>query len=193
MIVPPADRALATATLTLAFATDPIVRWAWPDAPGYVESWPRVVEAFGGRAFDHGTAYAVEGMEAVALWLPPGVRLDEDAFLDVAYATTAADLKGDLDSFFEQMDAFHPRSDHWYLPLTGVDPPSQGQGLGSSLLRHALDACDRDGLPAYLEATSPRNRDLYSRFGFSEIGVIQAGSSPQMWPMLRAGRDSGQV
>jgi hypothetical protein len=48
------------------------------------------------------------------------------------------------------------------------------------LLRHALERCDRDRLPAYLDATSPRNRALYARHGFEELGVIQAGSSPPM-------------
>ena len=30
----------------------------------------------------------------------------------------------------------------------------KGQGLGSALIRPALDRCDSDGLPAYLEATA---------------------------------------
>ena len=51
------------------------------------------------------------------------------------------------------MGDLHPTFDHWYLPLAGVDPPAQGRGLGSVLLRHALEICDRGGLPAYLEAT----------------------------------------
>ena len=61
----------------------------------------------------------------------------------------------DIHGVFEQMDELHPTADHWYLPLTGVDPRAQGWGLGSRLLRHALAICDRDRLPAYLEATSP--------------------------------------
>jgi len=52
-------------------------------------------------------------------------------------------------------------------------------------MRYALATCDSDGLPAYLEATNPRNRDLYERHGFDVLDVIQAGSSPPMWAMLR--------
>ena len=51
------------------------------------------------------------------------------------------------------------------------------------LRAHALERCDRDGLPACLDATSPMNKPLYERHGFEELGVIQAGSSPPMWPM----------
>ena len=83
------------------------------------------------------------------------------------------------------MDDLHPSDDHWYLPLTGVDPVAQGRRLGTALLRHALQTCDRDGLPAYLEATSPRNRNLYARHGFRTVEIIQAGTSPPLWAMLR--------
>jgi GNAT superfamily N-acetyltransferase len=91
----------------------------------------------------------------------------------------------DVNGLFEQMDDLHPTDDHWYLPLTGVDPVAQGRGLGSALLAHALKTCDSDGLPAYLEATSPRNRSLYERHGFNVVETIQAGTSPPFWAMLR--------
>jgi GNAT superfamily N-acetyltransferase len=48
----------------------------------------------------------------------------------------------------DQTDDFHPKGPHWYLPLIGVDATKQGRGYGSALLRHALERCDRDGLPA---------------------------------------------
>ena len=92
---------------------------------------------------------------------------------------------------FEQMAQVHPAGEHWFLPLIGVDPVAQGRGLGSALLRHGLAPCDRDGLPAYLEATSPGNRALYERHGFRVIEVLQAGSSPPMWAMLREPRSGG--
>jgi GNAT superfamily N-acetyltransferase len=87
-----------------------------------------------------------------------------------------------------QMGEFHLTEPHWYLPLIGVDVTKQGRGYGSALLRHALERCDRDGLPAYLEAKSALNKPLYERQGFEELGVIQAGSSPPMWPMQRRPR-----
>ncbi len=88
-------------------------------------------------------------------------------------------------AFLDQMGEFHPTQEHWYLPLMGVDVTSQSRGYGSALLRHALELCDSDGLPVYLEATTPRNKALYERHSFEELGVIQAGASPPMWPMLR--------
>ena len=179
------DRNRAVATLTLAFAGDPVGRWAYPAAQQYLTYWPRFIEAFGGRAFSHGTAHALEGCLAVALWLPSGVGPDELAISAVMDESLTGPIRHEVDDLFEQMGRFHPSAAHWYLPLTGVDPMAQGRGLGSGLLRHALAICDRDRLPAYLEATSPRSRDLYERHGFRVLGTIEAGSSPPMWPMLR--------
>jgi ribosomal protein S18 acetylase RimI-like enzyme len=68
------------------------------------------------------------------------------------------------------------------------DDPGHGQGCGSALLRHALTRCDRDGVPAYLESSNPRNVPLYQRHGFEIIGSIQAGRSPTLVPMLRRPR-----
>jgi GNAT superfamily N-acetyltransferase len=64
----------------------------------------------------------------------------------------------------------------------------QHQGYGSALLRHALERCDRDGFPAYLESTNLRNLPLYERFGFLPMGRIQTDTSPVITPMLRRPR-----
>ena len=184
-VVSPAERHRAVATMVLAFVNDPVARWMLQDPHVYATYWPRITEAFAGRAFESGSAFALEGFAAVALWLPPGVGSDYATMSALIDEGAAESARPDLDGFFGQMDEAHPSFDHWHLSLAGVDPPAQGRGLGSGLLRHALGRCDGDGMPAYLEATSPRNRDLYTRHGFEEIGVIQHGGSPPMWPMLR--------
>jgi hypothetical protein len=43
-------------------------------------------------------------------------------------------------------------------------------------------------VPAYLESSNPANVPLYERHGFRALGTIQAGSSPTIFPMLRAAR-----
>ena len=86
------------------------------------------------------------------------------------------------------MRGYHPREPHWYLPLIGVDPFQQGSGLGSALMRHALARCDREGKPAFLESSNPKNVSLYERNGFEMLGRIQVGASPILFPMLRKAR-----
>jgi GNAT superfamily N-acetyltransferase len=184
-VIQAADRQRGVASLTLAFATDPVMRWAWPDAHRYATYWPRFAEAFGGRAFDDGTAHGIEDCVGVALWMGPGVGPDEESVMGVMGESLDDQILEDVGGLFERMEALHPTADVWYLPLIGVDPVAQGRGLGSALLRHALARSDSDGLPAYLEATNPRNRDLYTRHGFDVVEVIQAGSSPPIWAMLR--------
>jgi ribosomal protein S18 acetylase RimI-like enzyme len=187
-ITPAADEARAIATITMAFSNDPIARWAFKDPNRYLTHWPRLVRAFGGRAFASGTADTVDDGGGVALWLPPGVTPDEETMGAIAAEAIPDDEQDEVFSFMAQQDDFHPEEPHWYLPLIGVDVTKQGRGYGSALLRHALERCDRDGLPAFLEATSPLNKALYARHGFEETGVIQTGSSPPMWPMLRPPR-----
>jgi GNAT superfamily N-acetyltransferase len=184
-VIEATDRQCALASLTLAFSCDPVMRWGWPDSEQYLTYWPQIADAFGGRAFEHGTAHGVENCVAIALWLPPGIEPDAETVNELTRESMNDQTFDDINGVFEQMDKLHPTEDHWYLPLTGVDPVAQGRGLGSALLRHALKTCDRDGLPAYLEATSPRNRDLYARHGFNTIGIIQEGTSPPLWAMLR--------
>ena len=184
-ITPTADEVRAIATITMAFSNDPIVRWFLRDANQYLTYWPPFVKVFAGGAFPEGTADSVDDCGGVALWLPPGVGLDGDALVAMAAAAIPAAEQDERFALLGQMDEFHPSEPHWYLPLMGVDVTMQGRGYGSALLRHAVERCDRDRLPAYLESTNPLNKALYERHGFEAIGLIQVGSSPPMWPMLR--------
>lgn len=185
VVVSTAERDRAYATMLLAFADDPVARWVLADPHAYSTVWPAFCVAYAGAAFEHGTATALDGFAAVSMWLPPGVSSDGETMERLMTAAAPEVVRRDFGPFFEQMDATHPAFDHWYLPLIGVDPIAQGRGLGTMLLRHALERCDREGLPAYLEATSPRSRDLYLRHGFEVKRVIQHGGSAPMWAMLR--------
>ena len=184
-VTPTADEDRVIATITMAFSIDPVARWAFRDPNHYLTFWPPLVKAFGGGAFANGTADSIDDCGGVALWLSPGLEVDEEAIGSIAAEGIPADQQEEVFAFLGQMGEFHPTEPHWYLPLIGVDVTKHGRGYGSALLRHALERCDRDRLPAYLEATSPRSKALYERHGFEELSVIQAGESPPMWPMLR--------
>jgi ribosomal protein S18 acetylase RimI-like enzyme len=185
---PAADAERAIAVLTLAFSSDPVNRWAWPDPRQYLASFPAFVWAFAGKAFEHGTAYCIDGYAGAALWLPPEGHPDEEALVSLIQQTVAEEDQADLFAILEQLGGAHPNEPHWYLPLIGVDPGQQGKRYGSALLRHGLAACDRDGTPAYLESTSPQSVRLYERHGFEVVGTIQVGTSPPIFPMVRTVR-----
>jgi ribosomal protein S18 acetylase RimI-like enzyme len=182
------DEDPAVDTIMLAFAADPVTRWTWPHSHQYRGVMPRFVRAFGGRAFAQGSAYCTDGYAGAALWLPPETHPDEQAMEAIVDSTVSPALREAVVATFEQMSKYHPREPHWYLPLMGVDPAYQGRGHGDVLMSYALERCDRDRAPAYLESTNPRNISLYRRHGFEPLGAIQAGSSPILVPMLRRAR-----
>jgi GNAT superfamily N-acetyltransferase len=179
------DMAPAIDVVVSAFSADPSARWMYPDQRQYSENFPEFVRAFGGRAFEAGSAYCVDGYSGAALWLPPGVHSDEEALAKLIERTIPAEDREEMLALFEQMAGYHPEEPHWYLPLIGVDPARQGKGYGSALLKHTLAACDRDRKLAYLEASSPTSVPLYERHGFEVLGTVQVGSSPPTFPMLR--------
>jgi len=186
-----ADEAAAIATLTLAFAADPVARWTWPDPQDYFNAFPRFAKAFGGAAFVKGSAHLIGDHAGAALWLPPGVEADDRALAELMRTTASPQSMADGAQVMQQMAGHHPRQPHWFLPLIGVDPKHQGEGLGGALLDHALEICHQDGALAYLESSNPRNVPLYRRYGFEVMGRIQFGRSPTLVPMQRKPRRRG--
>jgi ribosomal protein S18 acetylase RimI-like enzyme len=166
-----------------AFRRDPAVRWMLPDDAVYDRWFPRFVEAFAGAAFAHDTVLSADG--GTALWLPPGAGPDEEALGAVIQECVPEARHADVFALFEEMGRRHPEEPHWYLPMIGVEPDRQGAGLGTRLMREGLGRCHRDGLPAYLESTNPRNIPFYERLGFRRAGRIQAGGCPPIVPMIR--------
>jgi ribosomal protein S18 acetylase RimI-like enzyme len=187
-VISEADAPRAIATLTLAFASDPMARWSWPEPDVFLAAWPRMTRGIAGAAFTRGSAWTVEGMRGVALWLPPGVGSDDAALEQVFLETVPKAQQRDGAAMFERMAAQHPREPHWYLPMIGVDPRAQGRKLGAALMAPALAICDRDRVPAYLESSNPRNIPFYERLGFRVQTTLQVGTSPELTPMLRPPR-----
>ncbi|HZI78032.1 MAG TPA: N-acetyltransferase [Vicinamibacterales bacterium] len=182
------DRKSVVDVVTLGFSSDPMTRWTLPNPAQYLAVMPEIADAFGGKAFEHGSVYCVDDFSGAALWLPPGIEPDSERLGALIARHAPAPVLEDVGGVLEQMAAYHPHEPHWYLPLIAVDPACQGRGLGGALLKRALARCDADRLPAYLESSNPRNITLYQRNGFEILGRIQAGSSPVVTPMLRTSR-----
>lgn len=180
-----ADHDRAVDVLTRAFAADPAARWVFPDDRTYLHWFPRFVKAFAGKAFACGTAWAVDDLSGVALWLAPNVHPDEEAVGKVMERSVREDRRDEVAALMERMERSHPEAPHWYLPLIGVVPEHRRRGLGTALLHPVLRALDRDGAIAYLEATSWASARLYERFGFQVSAEIRAGTAPPLYAMVR--------
>jgi ribosomal protein S18 acetylase RimI-like enzyme len=182
------DRTRVFGAIVLAFASDPVVRWTWPDPQIYLTYFQEFINVFGGKSFDHGTAHSVAGFLGGALWLPPGVQPDEDRLVGLMERSVDPKRLQVVYVMLERMAGYHPSEPHWYLPLIGVEPAKQRREYGSVLLRHALDRINREGHIAYLESTNIANIPLYQRHGFEVVGTIQVDDAPPLFPMVRRPR-----
>jgi len=186
----PTDEDELVDLLTLAFSKDPVWRWVYPEARSYLANFPPFARLFAEASVAAGAAFLSGQANGAALWLPPDARADDAQLARLFQETIDESRQPEVFGYFGKMEAFHPEETHWYLPITGVDPASQGQGHGGAMLRHALSRCDGAGLPAYLESSSPANVPLYERHGFEVVGEIRGDGAPTMIPMRRPARSS---
>ncbi|GAA2514841.1 GNAT family N-acetyltransferase [Streptomyces longisporus] len=189
------DRELVVRLLDEAFQDDPVSSWVFPGGEYRRTTHHRLMDAFTGIVFDEGRIDVTEDGSACALWL--SVPAGEHEAAEDAADDGAARLRAAVDPGNERIELIarltaeiHPAGRaHEYLWMIGVTPERQGEGIGSALVQHVLDRCDREGLPAYLEASSARSRVLYERLGFEFTGrPLDLPNGPQMWPMWREPR-----
>jgi ribosomal protein S18 acetylase RimI-like enzyme len=170
-------------TLASAFFDDPVFSYCYPDIAARREILPRWFEIVTEANLPHGEIYTTDAVVAGAVWVPPGVEDDEQ--VGAALGEISGRCAQTLFDIFERMDEHHPHEPHHYLFLLGTRPEWQSRGIGSALMRPVLELCERDAMPAYLEATSEANKPLYRRHGFEVVGEIKLPDGPSMWPMWR--------
>ena len=185
----PADAPAVASALAIAFTDDPVFRWMLPDD----DVRPVATRTFFDIVIDilapHDDAWTTAaGVSGAALWVPAGQAPMSDQRAE-QFADELADLcapHGDrVLELISLMDGHHPVQPHEYLWFLGVVPTARGRGLGSALMMPVLERADEAGHPAYLEATSPRNRALYERHGFRAGGPFAVAGGPPLWPMWR--------
>lgn len=192
-IVPEDVPRLATA-MARAFHNDPIVgEWFVPDPRRRPEALKRFFEdEIRHVTLPGGECLTNEAETGAALWLPPGRWKVPTLTLLKLLPRGARTFRGRLPLLLRglaMIEKVHPRTPHYYLPYIGVEPEHQGRGLGTRLMMPVLERCDREGLGAYLEASSEANRRLYLRLGFEVTDELVLPKGPPVWPMWREPRD----
>ena len=189
----------ASEVLADAFLHDPVFGWLLPDPARRAAALRRY---FGIAARDvvlrHAGSIAVVEHGKVlgaALILPPGqwrTPIRVEARHAVSYGRIFGRRLGHALGALTVVERLHPRFPHYYLPYIGVASAAQGQGVGNALLTVLSHRCDAEGLPAYLEASSPENARLYRRHGFVTTRQIRPLGAPPIELILRnpAPRDS---
>ncbi|MFD5584978.1 GNAT family N-acetyltransferase [Streptomyces sp. NPDC057413] len=186
-----ADRELVVHLLDEAFADDPVSAWVFPDEEYRRRVHHRLMAAFTDVVLEGGWIDLAEDGTACALWLsvPEGEHEDEEGPAELRRAVDPANER--VERIGRLTAGIHPTDRaHAYLWMIGVAPDRQGAGLGTALVEHVLERCDRDGVPAYLEASNARSRALYERLGFAVLPdrVLDLPDGPRMWPMWREPR-----
>jgi GNAT superfamily N-acetyltransferase len=171
-------------TLALAFYDDPVLTWIIDDVSRRRQLLPGFFAAIAESYLTYEEIYAVGDGVSAAVWAPPGAEDDEE--LPTVLGEVVGEYSQRLFEILGLMEKKHPVEPHYYFFLLGTRPESQGRGLGSSLMAPVLQTCDCNRVPAYLEATSERNKQLYLRHGFEVTDEIQLPGGPSMWPMWRA-------
>jgi GNAT superfamily N-acetyltransferase len=187
-----ADVKSLAAVLARAFYDDPPFIWLQPDPKTRLKRSRRMFAALAcGQALARGGVdVALVGTEVAgaAIWRPPGYWETEQLRTLLAVVRACGRRMGAAGALARAMARAHPREPHWYLFAIGVDPARQGTGVASTLLRPRLDQCDRDGLPAYLEATRATTVPLYQHFGFEPTGHPDLpDGAPPLTAMWRPG------
>jgi ribosomal protein S18 acetylase RimI-like enzyme len=173
-----------------AFDTDPPMRWFLRDDARRVELARQMFYVMLRTVhIGRDACYTTEDVTGGALWVPPGQWrlgfMQQLRLLPGMIRVFGRDLPR-AQRGLTVMDGGHPRKPHWYLDSLGVDPDWQGKGIGSALMRPVLDRCDRERMPAYLNAGSPRSRELYRRHGFDVMEEFELpDDGPPLWRMWR--------
>ncbi|WP_328306910.1 GNAT family N-acetyltransferase [Actinomycetospora sp. NBC_00405] len=191
----PSDAPAVSSALAEAFDDDPVFSWMLPDETRRGSAvrafFDVVVDAL---AVHDETWTTGAGVTGAALWVPYGrpPMSDErgERFVDELVEICGPHADRTL-GLVDAMDEEHPSEPHEYLWFLGVVPASQGRGLGSTLMAPVLARADREGRPAYLEATTARNRAFYERHGFRARAPFSVADSPPLWPMWREPTESG--
>jgi GNAT superfamily N-acetyltransferase len=180
----PGEAAAIVSLLAVVFADGPVARWLDPDPATRLVHGRRYFAGAVEHGYAHGAVQvAVTAGELVgaALWLPQPAPPIE------AYpGGIGAPVLGRLALLGALLHERRPAGDHQVLEYLGVRPDRQRRGTGGALLDHRHGWLDAMGVPAYLEANDARNRALYHRHGYADLGApVRLPDATLIWPMWR--------
>jgi GNAT superfamily N-acetyltransferase len=185
----PADLDTLSQLIAAAFHTLAPSRWLIADPEARHRIFPGYFRLIIAHAMTAGLVHTTPSRDAVALWQPAGPGAPgADPGHGQQLAAATAPWTGRFAVFDQALEEHHPATlPHQHLAILAVDPRSQGRGVGSVLLNARHYDLDRDGVPAYLEASSPRARDLYQRHGYTlrPDAPFCLPGGPPLWPMWR--------
>ena len=133
-------------------------------------------------------------MEGIAVWYPPG-KSDMTPWrmmragginLQRKVGTEIISKMSFVNKYVTDIRKQYAPFPHWHLFPMGVDPPSQGKGFASALLRPMFNRFDAEGMACYLETQNERNVSIYQHYGFKVVHTTALPDTDIMhWAMIR--------
>jgi GNAT superfamily N-acetyltransferase len=185
----PGDADVLTHVIASAFFGLAVSQWLVPD-PGIRRAiFPGYFRIYVEHALAEGLVLTTPARDAAALWIPvgpDGPGGPPEGYHDQLAAVTGPHLAR-FEALDEQFDRHHPAGvPHEHLAILAVRADRQRLGIGTAMLntRHAI--LDRDGKPAYLEASDAVKREIYRARGYADLDEpIKLPDGPTMYPMWR--------
>lgn len=191
-----AQAELVADCLAEAFQEDPVTSYVLADSPRRISQLRRMFRGAVERYRADGQILLHPDGGAAAVWQAPSSPGPNYLQLTLAMLTGAASLRG---AFFRAlrvqraMQTRKPAQPFWYLAMLGSAPALRGSGRAAQLMELALDSCDAQELPAYLESSNPDNVGYYRRFGFTPLDELPIPGGPSLIPMSRAARGGSRL
>lgn len=188
------DLAPLARVMARAFVNDPVFAWVLPNS--------RVRQSrlalFFSNVLRHeapdlhvvDVAWASDRVVGGAIWFPPPGRYVPDLGRQLlalpGYVAALRTRLGLALAYVSSASGAHPKEPHWYLEYVGVEPESQGRGVGAALIASRAEVCDARGEAAYLESSNAQNLSLYLRLGFRPTGLLALPpGAPEVTTMWR--------
>jgi GNAT superfamily N-acetyltransferase len=180
-------------TLARAFHYGPFADWFMPNVHDRRLLYPSMFRLITDHALAHGGHVDVifsrhnhDTIAGAAVWYKRMKPPADDFAFDHQMAKELGPYADRWALVATSFEARHPTEPYWYLAYIGVSTNLQRIGLGGQLLRHGHTRVDRDGLPAYLEASSAEVRSLYAANGYTAgAPLLVAPRAAPVWPMTR--------
>jgi GNAT superfamily N-acetyltransferase len=184
--------------LARAFQDDPGAVIFDPDPERRAAMLPAFFRAFVAASLADSGDLVVAGDPAVgiACWFgtaaygPSGDAMMANGFGDVLDGW-GPDASERILAMTGKIEAEHDRlisGPHLRLEFFGVDPDSQGSGIGSALIEHGHRIADERALPCYLETFTETNVRYYERRGYRIIDEYVVGNAVPVYALVRQPR-----
>jgi hypothetical protein len=133
-----------------------------------------------------GEAEEGKGWELVAVMMPPGRRVDnpmtwfQSGLVGLLWKLGYGGFKKMVIEYTGKSDAVKAKAlpsneRYYYLFFIGTREDCRGKGLCGDMIRHYQSIAAKEGLPIWLEATTPYSMRQYERLGFKAVERFRLG------------------